>query len=103
VIPARRDSSSVPRKGRSGVPTYLVERYWPGVTRERLLEALDRGRQVMGQMHSEGTNVRGIYCTLVPSEEIVFSLYEGPSEAAVRQFSELAGLPVSRIVEAIAV
>ena len=32
-------------KERTGVPTYLVERYWPGVTIERLLAALERGRQ----------------------------------------------------------
>jgi hypothetical protein len=29
-------------KGRTSVHTYLVERYWPGVTIERLLEALER-------------------------------------------------------------
>jgi hypothetical protein len=37
------------------VPTYLVERYWPGVTIERLLEVLERGRGVMEQMSGEGT------------------------------------------------
>jgi hypothetical protein len=37
------------------VPTYLVERYWPGVTIERLLEVLERGRRVMEQMSGEGT------------------------------------------------
>jgi uncharacterized protein DUF4242 len=85
------------------VPTYLVERYWPGVTSERLLEALQRGRRVMEQMRSEGTRVREISCTLIPREEVVFSVYEGPSAAAVRQLSERAGIPVSRIVEAITV
>ena len=85
------------------MPTYLVERYWPGVTRERLLRALQRGRQVMAQMSGEGTCVRDISCTLIPSEEVVFSVYEGPSSVAVRQLNERAGIPVSRIVEAIAV
>jgi hypothetical protein len=85
------------------VPTYLVERYWPGVTAERLLRALKRGRQVMEQMNREGTPVRDISCTLIPSEEVVFSVYEGPSAAVVRQLNERAGIPVSRIVEAIAV
>jgi uncharacterized protein DUF4242 len=85
------------------VPTYLVERYWPGVTRERLLEALERGRRVMEQMSGEGTQVRDISCTLIPGEEVVFSVYEGPSAVAVRQLNERAGIPISRIVEAIAV
>ena len=85
------------------MPTYLVERYWPGVTSELLLEALNRGRHVMEQMNREGTPVRDISCTLIPGEEVVFSVYEGPSADAVRQLNERAGIPVSRIVEAIAV
>jgi Protein of unknown function (DUF4242) len=85
------------------MPTYLVERYWPGVTSERLLEALERGRLVMEQMSREGTRVRDISCTLIPAEEVVFSVYEGPSVAAVRRLNERAGMPVSRIVEVIAV
>jgi hypothetical protein len=85
------------------VPTYLVERYWPGVTSELLLEALNRGRQVMRQMSGEGTCVRDISCILIPGEEVVFSVYEGPSAAAVRQLNERARIPVSRLVEAIAV
>jgi hypothetical protein len=38
-IPAARDGGSVAWKGRTSVPTYLVERYWPGVTSELLLKA----------------------------------------------------------------
>ena len=85
------------------MPTYLVERYWPGVTSELLLEALNRGRQVMEQMSEGGASVRDIGCILIPGEEVVFSVYEGPSAAAVRRLNELAGIPVSRIVEAIVV
>jgi hypothetical protein len=40
------------------VHTFLVERYWPGVASERLLEALDRGRHVIERMNDEGTSVR---------------------------------------------
>jgi hypothetical protein len=43
VIPVATDASKVAWKGRTSVPTYLVERYWPGVTSERLLEALRAG------------------------------------------------------------
>ena len=83
------------------MPTYLVERYWPGVTSELLLEALGRGRQVMEEMRCAGTFVRDLSCILLPGEEVVFSVYEGPSTAAVRQLNERADIPVSRIVEAI--
>ena len=93
----------MPGKGRTSVPTYLVERYWPGVTSELLLEALDRDRRVMEEMRVEGTCIRTVSCTLIPGEEVVFSIYEGPSAAAVRRLNERARIPVSRIVEAIVV
>ena len=85
------------------MPTYLVERYWPGVTSELLIEALNRGRRVMEQMNAEGTPARAIISILIPAEEVVFSLYEGPSAATVHQLNDRAGIPVSRIVEAIMV
>lgn len=85
------------------MPTYLVERYWPGVTSELLLEALNRGRQVMEEMSAEGTRVSDLNSTLIPDEEVVFSVYQAPSVNAVRQFNERAGIPVSRIVEAIVI
>jgi hypothetical protein len=100
-IPVAPDGGSVTVKGRTSVPTYLVERYWPGVTSELLLEALDRGRRVMRQMSAEGTDVRDVVCILIPGEEVVFSMYEGPSAAAVSQLNDRADIPVSRIVEAI--
>lgn len=102
-IPGPPDDGSVAGKGRTSVPTYLVERYWPGVTSELLLEALNRGRRVMEEMSGEGTPIRDISCTLIPGEEVVFSMYEGPSAREVRQLNERAGIPVSRIVEAIAI
>jgi hypothetical protein len=92
---------SVVWKGGTSVPTYLVERYWPGVTRELLLEALNRGRRVIDEMNAEGMRIRDVSCTLIPGEEVVFSVYEGPSADAVRQLNERADIPVSRIVEAI--
>ena len=85
------------------MPTYLVERYWPGVRIERLLEALRMGRQVMEQMSGEEAHLRHVSSILIPDEEMVLSVYEGPSAAAVGQFNERASIPVSRIVEAIVV
>jgi hypothetical protein len=82
------------------VPVYLVERYWPGVTSEILLDALNRGRQ-MEQVSTEGTPVHHVTSILIPGEEVVFSLYEGQSTLAVRQLNERAAIPVSRIVAAI--
>jgi hypothetical protein len=85
------------------VPTYLVERYWPGVTRELLLQALDRAQRVQRELSREGVHIREVSCTLIPGEEVVFSLYEGPSALMVQRLNERAGIPVSRIVEAVSV
>jgi hypothetical protein len=90
-------------KREDGVSTYLVERYWPGVTSELIRDALGRERRVIDEMSVEGILVRDISWTLIPSEEVVFSVYEGTSAAAVRQVSERAGIPISRLVEAIVV
>jgi uncharacterized protein (UPF0248 family) len=84
------------------VHAYLVERYWPGVTNEMLLDALRRGRQ-MEQMRAEGVPVHHVVSILIPGEEVVFSLYEGQSSAAVRVLNERADIPVSRIIAAITV
>jgi hypothetical protein len=48
-IPAFPDGVNVAWKGRTSVSTYLVERYWPGVINELLLEALRRGRRVIAE------------------------------------------------------
>ena len=85
------------------MPVYLVERYWPGVTNELLVEALNRGRQMMQQLCADGTPVHHVTSILIPAEEVVFSLYEGQSSAAVRALNERADIPVSRIVAAITV
>ena len=92
-----------PAKERTDVPTYLVERYWPGVTMERLLEAVETVCRVMEEMGSTGTQLRYINSILLPREEVVFSVYHGPSAAAVGELDERAGIPVSRIVDAIVV
>ncbi len=85
------------------MPTYLVERYWPGVTIEWLLEALERGSRVMEEMSGKGTQLRHINSILLPGEEVVFSVFDGASAAEVGEFNERAGIPVSRIVDAIVV
>jgi hypothetical protein len=84
-------------------PVYLVGCYWPGVTSELLLGDLPHGLPAMEQMLREGINIRDAGTILLPGEEAVFSLYEARSEVMVRLFNERAGLPGSRVVEAIMV
>jgi len=50
---------------------------------------------------TERTFIRNLTSIVIPGEGVVFSVHEGPSPAAVRQLNERAGIPVSRIVEAV--
>lgn len=72
--------------------TYLVECYWPGVTEADLAAALAR---------PEDEGAHCLESILVPEDEIVLCVYEGPSEEAVRQASRRSGLPSERITESI--
>ena len=83
------------------MPTFIVERYWPGVTKEQLTQALIRSQQVIAQMNQAGVGVRHLRSALLPGEEVVFSLYEGPSAESVREANDRAGIHFDRIVEAI--
>jgi len=83
------------------MPTYIVERYWPGVTKEHLAQAVARSQEVIALMNQDGIPVRHLRSTLVPGDEVVFSLYEGPSAEAIREANERAQVHFDRIVEAI--
>ncbi len=83
------------------MPTYIVERYWPGVTEERLAEAIIQSKEVIALMNRGGIPIRYLRSTLVPSDEVVFSLYEGPSAEAIREANERAQIRFDRITEAI--
>jgi hypothetical protein len=55
---------------------------------------------VMEQMHMEGTPVRAITSIVIPAEEVMFSVYEGPSAAADGPSAQrLCRYPGRRIVE----
>jgi hypothetical protein len=54
-------------------------------------------------MRTEGTPVHAITSILIPAEEVVLSVSEGPSVVGVRQLNDRTGIPVRRIVEALSV
>jgi hypothetical protein len=83
------------------VPTYIVERYWPGVTRDRLAQAIIRSREIIALMNERDARIRYLRSTLVPGDEVVFSLYEGPSAEAIREANERSRFHFDRITEAV--
>ncbi len=82
----------------SGLNTYLVERYWPGVTEAALAAALERATA-----GSSDKVLRHVHSVLIPSEEVVFSVFEAASAADVENANWLADAPFERVVEAVAV
>ena len=75
----------------------LVERYWPGVTEQKLLAAVERLRAVVEQRRPHGRAPRLLGTILVPVDETVFCLIEGERDE-VEALSVAAELPFQRIL-----
>jgi hypothetical protein len=81
--------------------TYLVERYWPGVSVEQHEAALARSRGAAEEMRSEGKQIEHVRSTLVPQQETVFCLFEAESSAVVAELNERARFRYDRIDHAV--
>lgn len=76
---------------------YLAECLWPGV-READLAGLDARLR-----ETDGGDVQYVGSMLMPKDEVVFFVFQGPSADAVRTVAEQAGIPFARIVESVRV
>jgi hypothetical protein len=77
--------------------SYLVECFWPGVTREVIKAALARARDSAAVQCREGFNVAFVGSLLVPVDEVVFFQFTSDSEEAVVRTARAAGLPFDRV------
>jgi hypothetical protein len=82
------------------MPRYMVERSLPGFTSDQLPVAAGAAKGATSEMAAEGTPIRYLRSTFVPSEQKCYCLFEGDSPADVEQAQERAGLPFDRIIEA---
>jgi hypothetical protein len=80
---------------------YMVERDLPGITHEQLAGAQRAAIDGAQKATSAGRPVRYIRSTFVPGEARCMCLFEAASADAVRDVNEAAGLPFTRIVEAL--
>jgi len=83
------------------MPCYLLERYLPHMTPERLATTALRAKQAADQMTARGTTVQYLHSTFLPQDEMCLCLFEAGSAYAVAEVNEAAGLPYERISEAI--
>ena len=79
---------------------YMVERELPGITNEQLAGAQQAAIASSQKATTSGNPVRYVRSTFVPGEARCMCLFEASSAAAVRDVNEAAGLPFTRIVEA---
>lgn len=84
------------------LPTFLVERYWPGIDLGTLVAALPRLEAAARAMTEAGARVEHVGSILMPVDEVVFSLFAAGDEQVVREVNTRAELPVDRIAEAVA-
>jgi hypothetical protein len=78
----------------------MVERSLPGFTTEQLPAAAGAAKSATVEMAAEGTPIRYLRSTFVPSEQKCYCLFEGESPVEVEQAQARAGLPFDRIYEA---
>jgi hypothetical protein len=79
---------------------YLVDRELPGVTLEQLAAAQKAAIETSQRFAEEGNPVRYIRTAWVPSEAHVMCMFEAENVQAVRDVNESAGIPFTRILEA---
>ncbi len=89
------------RNDRSSRRTYLVERFWPGVTPALAEEAAARLRAAA--TGPAGTSVVHLRSALLPADEVVFTFVEADSVNAIRELSERAAFAADRISESISI
>ena len=79
---------------------YLVDRDLPGVTLEQLAAAQKAAIETSQRFTEEGNPVRYVRTAWVPSESHVMCMFEAQSAQAVRDVNEVAGIPFTRILDA---
>ncbi len=79
---------------------YMAERSLPGVTMDALAQAQRRAIDTATQMTADGTPVRYLRSTFVPSEDKCMCLFEAQSAADVERLNQSAEIPFERVVEA---
>jgi hypothetical protein len=80
--------------------TFLVELYLPCQTPASADDIVERARAAAEVLARRGTDVRLVRSILVPGDDSVLCVWEGPSAAAVGEASLLADLPYERVVPA---
>lgn len=80
---------------------FLVEHYWPGVTRSSFADATERVAAAVERLAQSGADIRFLHSTLVPEDESAFCVLSADSEQAVIGAYSAAGIRFERILPAV--
>ncbi|MCR9149098.1 MAG: DUF4242 domain-containing protein [Rhodobacteraceae bacterium] len=80
---------------------YMVERDLKGISMEDLAGAQKAAIATAAEMTGQGDAIRYIRSTFAPEDGRCMCLFEGKDAAQVRRLNDTAGLPYSRVVEAL--
>ena len=83
------------------VATFLVERYWPGVTVTAFAEVSRGVDECVERLRMGGASIRTVASTLVLADEAAYWVVDAASLDLVSLAFEGAGVAVERIVEAV--
>jgi hypothetical protein len=78
-------------------PSFAAECFWTGVTEQDVRQLEERIRSALAELATSGEPVRYTGSLLMPTDEVVLCLFDGP-EPLVRRVAELAAVPFDRIV-----
>jgi hypothetical protein len=81
--------------------TYLVECFWPGLTREAVEAANGRARERAAALREAGSSLRFLGSLLLPGDEVVFFQFAGASREEVVRASLEAALPFDRVAASV--
>jgi Protein of unknown function (DUF4242) len=80
--------------------TYIADRDLPGITLDQLAAAQKAAIETSQHFAEEGKPVRYVRTAWVPSESHVMCMFEAEDAQTVRDVNEAAGIPFTRILEA---
>jgi hypothetical protein len=85
------------------MPSYLIESYLPRSRAGELAAVVSRLRHATEMLNAEGTHVRHLRSTFVPTDELCLHLLEAESATTVGEASRRAAIEPARVVQALSV
>ena len=90
-------------KRRTPAAEYVAECFWPGVTKAELVRLDARVLATVSDANDASGRVRYLGALLLPTDEVVFCFFDGPSAQAVEIVARRAKIPFDRILRSLSV